>query len=343
MSGPNLARFVAERRAGWEALELLLGKLEQGRLGLAELDELDRLYRRASTDLARARSSFPGADVAGFLNQLTARAYAAIYRRKARPLRALARFFGSEVPLAFHSLRRHVAVAALLLAAGTATGAVATLADERVAELFAPAGLVEGVREGKIWTDDILSVAPPSVVSAKILTNNVGVTFTAFFVGLLFCLPTGLVLFFNGFLVGSLGALCARHGILDRFVDFVLSHGILELTIICVAGGAGFGLGMALIDPGDLPRSEALRKRAREGMRLVIGCAPALLLLGFVEGYVSPGTLFPTWLKAGIGIGLEALFLAYLFRFGRAAIAEERIATAPTARTGLTLPPRIAS
>ena len=329
---PNLSRFVEDRRGAWDELAALLARLESGSLTLAELDRLDRLYREAAGDLAFAQHAFPGSDAAGFLNQLTARAYAAIYRQRPRPLKRLGAFFGAEVPDAFRALRPYAAAAALLLAAGAATGAVATLVDERVAEALAPPELVQGVREGRMWTDDILTVAPASVVSTKILTNNVGVTFTVFLLGLCFALPAGLVLFFNGFLVGALGALCARYGLLVKFLDFVLSHGLLELTLICLAGGAGLALGMALVDPGDRPRGEAVRERARQGVRLVLGTAPAMVLLGFVEGYVSPGDLFPTWAKALVGVSLEAVTLAYLFGVARSSARSGGAGTGGTAR-----------
>ena len=88
-----------------------------------------------------------------------------------------------------------------------------------------------------------------------------------------------------------------------------------------VADDASLGLHpdrlQALIDPGELPRGQALSLRGREAVKLVLGCAPFLALIGVVEGYVSPGSLFPTWVKAGLGLSLGALFWGYLLRAGR--------------------------
>ena len=52
-------------------------------------------------------------------------------------------------------------------------------------------------------------------------------------------------------------------------------------------------------------------------MKLVLGCAPFLAGIGVVEGFISPGDLFPTWMKAGLGLTLGGLFWFYLLRAGR--------------------------
>lgn len=326
MSADELSRFVQARRDAWKQLDTLLGRAREGRASLDELHALDRAYRRTVADLARARARFPGTEVERQLDALVSRAYASIYRPARGTGARLRQFFARDVPLAFVALQRFVLVAALLVLAGAATGAVAVAADETIVEALAPPALVSGVRQGKMWTDDLLTLAPPSVVSTKILTNNVAVTLFAFGLGLALGLPTALVLFFNGFLVGAMGALCARYGLLGRFLDFILSHGLLELTLVCVAGGAGLALGAGLLDPGDRPRGEVLRERLRQGTSLVLGSAPAMVLLGFVEGYVSPGQLFPTPVKMLIGVSLLALYLGWLRTFA---------ARATTGATGL--------
>ena len=56
----NVGAFVRARRAGWDRLEALAARAESGRLPLAEVRELDRLYRRAAGDLAFARGAFAG-------------------------------------------------------------------------------------------------------------------------------------------------------------------------------------------------------------------------------------------------------------------------------------------
>jgi uncharacterized membrane protein SpoIIM required for sporulation len=127
-------------------------------------------------------------------------------------------------------------------------------------------------------------------------------------------------------MLGATSALCFREGLGVALLDFVSAHGPVELSIITIAGGAGLIVGHTLIDPGELPRAQALALRGREAVKLVLGCAPFLAAIGVVEGFVSPGSLFPTWAKASLGLTLGALFWVYLLRAGR----DERDATAGT-------------
>jgi uncharacterized membrane protein SpoIIM required for sporulation len=86
----------------------------------------------------------------------------------------------------------------------------------------------------------------------------------------------------------------------------------VELSIIAISGAAGLLLAQALLAPGERPRSEVLKEKSRDAVRLVLGCAPFLVAIGVVEGFLSPGTFFPWWVKAPLGLGLGAGFWRYL-------------------------------
>jgi uncharacterized membrane protein SpoIIM required for sporulation len=67
-----------------------------------------------------------------------------------------------------------------------------------------------------------------------------------------------------------------------------VSHGVIELTCICIAGGAGMHLGSAWLMPGRRTVRDALIERGREAVLLVAGTLPLLVLAGLIEGFVSP-------------------------------------------------------
>ncbi|MFP2934432.1 stage II sporulation protein M, partial [Pyxidicoccus sp. 3LG] len=200
---------------------------------------------------------------------------------------------------------------------GLLLGAAVVLWEPRGAELLVPESVRQYVAQGRMWTDDILSVAPPNSVASGIATNNLTVTIATFALGMLFGLGTLYMMVNNGVHIGAIAALCTREGMGLGLLDFIAAHGPVELSIIVIAGAAGLMVGQALIDPGELPRGQALALRGREAVKLVLGCAPFLALIGVVEGYVSPGSLFPTWVKAGLGLSLGTLFWVYLLRAGR--------------------------
>ena len=97
----------------------------------------------------------------------------------------------------------------------------------------------------------------------------------------------------------------------------MLPHGLLELTAVFIAGGAGLRLGWTLIDPGDRTRGAALAEEGRRAFVIVMGLVVVFAVAGTIEGFVT-GRPWPTWLRVGIGASVEAAFLAYLVRRGRA-------------------------
>ena len=110
---------------------------------------------------------------------------------------------------------------------------------------------------------------------------------------------------------------CAQNGLGPSILTFMAAHGPVELSIICITGGAGLMVGHALIDPGERTRADALRLRAGRAVRMVLGCAPFLAAIGVVEGFVSPGDLFSPLLKVVLGLSLFVGFWAYLMRTAR--------------------------
>ncbi len=310
-----LGEFVARRQPQWDALGALLKKLAGGRMTLEELDRLDRLYRQASADLAQAQSFYAGTDVHRFLNQLCAQAYGEIYRSRADRPAAIRAFFARDFPQAVREELRYVAVAAGLMGLGLVLGATTVAIVPQGVALFVPEQIQSVVNQGKLWTDFDGS---SSALAVDILTNNLSVTFKAFAFGITAGIGTVLTLILNGLSIGALVAFTFQHGLGWRLLEFIAAHGWVELSVISLTGAAGLMIGHALIDPGERPRGEAMRERAGKAVRIVLGCAPFLALIGVVEGFISPGTLFPAAAKVAIGAGLGLGFWGYLLRAGRA-------------------------
>ena len=311
-----LPTFVARRRPDWDALQALLTRQRTGALRLEELRTLDVLYRRAAADLAHAQTFHAGTDVHRFLNQLCGQAYATIYQPPRERLAALSVFFRHELPRTLRANGAFVAASAGLFLLGVLLGAAVVALEPRGAELLVPEHLRDFISRKEMWTDGILTVAPPNAVASGIATNNLTVIIFTFASGMLLGLGTVFSLLNNGVHLGSVAALCVHEGMGGKLFDFIAAHGPVELSIIVIAGGAGLMLGQALIDPGELPRGQALVVRGREAVKLVLGCAPFLALIAVVEGFVSPGDFFPSWLKGLLGLTLGALFWLYLLRAG---------------------------
>jgi len=312
-----LPAFVKRRRPEWAQLEALLGRQRAGQLALAEIASLDRLYRRASADLAHAQAFFPATDVHRHLNQLCADAYRAIYRRRGDRLHAALDFYRRGFPRAVRDNLPFVGVAAALLALGVVLGVTTVLIEPGGADLLVSDTLAHVIRRRELWTDTALEGHTPFEMAAMIFTNNVRVMIAAFALGVTGGVGTVVVMLANGVTNGAVVAMCSQYGLAGGLLEFMAAHGPVELSVICIAGGAGLIIGHAMIVPQERPRGEVLRERASVAVQLVLGCAPFLVGIGFVEGFVSPGALFPWWAKLVLGLSLGFAFWSYLLKTGR--------------------------
>jgi len=297
-------------------LESIIQSLEQGQvrgLTAADLLDLGRLYREATADLARLQSvrsrDLPPGDMEVYLNQLVARGYGQVYRTSPPRLRSFWRYLRFTLPATFRETAPWTLFALLTFFLGFLYGLGASLLDSAFVPLVVPPHLLEKVEQGQVWFDSILAVRP--LASSMIMTNNISVSFLAFAFGMTFGLGTLYLMVFNGLMLGTLAGLCHSHNLDIPFWSFVLPHGVIELTAIFMAGGAGFLLATALIAPGDLPRKQALIGRARQAGRLVLGCVPLLVVAGIVEGFFSPA-LIGAGVKFAVAGILLALVLWYL-------------------------------
>jgi len=314
----SIQNFIKSRESRWKRLEMLIRTMEhRGKKGQMAWNplELARLYREASSDLARLqgfreKSSEPG-DLEIYLNHLVGRAYGRIYRTPPPSWTALWTFLRSTFPETFIKTAPWTLTALGIFLLGGLYGFVVTLIDDAFIPLVVPPHLIQQVEEGKVWFDSILAVRP--LASSMIMTNNISVCFLSFALGMTFGFGTVYIMAFNGLMLGAIAGLCHIHGLNVPFWSFVLPHGVIELTAIFISGGAGLLLGTALLAPGDLPRKGALMQRGRQAGLLALGCVPLLILAGIIEGFFSPAHV-PAALKFILAGVLLLLLFTYLLR-----------------------------
>ena len=184
---------------------------------------------------------------------------------------------------------------------------------------FAP----EALREAYINNDfeAYYSSAPAAEFSTQVLINNIQVSFLAFVSGIAWSVPTIGILAFNGANVGQAAGLFHDAGEAGRFWGLILPHGLLEISAIVVAGGAGMKMGWALVAPGDRTRSQALAEEAGRAASIVIGLMVVFIIAGLIEGFVTPAPL-ETWVRISIGVTAFTAFAAYVLALGPAASAQ---------------------
>lgn len=313
----NQDQFVARRQAQWQELAQILGHMQkQGarKMPLEMVEQLGRLYRQAASDLAYSRTYYPGSSTSQYLNQLVSQAHHLIYAEKPQRLRAVLQFFRDEIPRAIRANAGPMWLAFGLMLLGGLVGFFAILYDPNLADALVPDQIRRIVPKegGADW-----AVADRPLIGTQIMINNIRVGIFAFGLGITLGLGTALVLFQNGLMVGALSAIFFQAGLSYDFWSLILPHGALELMAIFLCGAAGLVLGWAVVNPGDLPRRDAIAQSARTAVKLVLGSLPFFVIAALIEGFVTPMTSLPAAGKYLVGAVTGLLGLLYWLRAGR--------------------------
>jgi len=273
-------------------------------------------YRRAARELGVVRGRQADDE---YLEATYADLHDVIHRPAHRVPLMLWSLLRDQVPASVHAMRMHLLGVTLLFVISAVTGFWLIYRFPDLIAMFASPQLIATVERGELWTEGLLNVTPSAVMSVSILMNNIVVALFAFCSGIVFGLGTFYLIGLNGISLGAIFAFTGQHDLAGRLFDFVIAHGCVELSCICIAGAAGSYLGEALIRPGALTRSEAFRAAAGEGIRVLVVVTLLLFICGFIEGYVSPDPEVPRWARVTIGVGYW-LFMISLLRgyvFGR--------------------------
>ena len=314
-----MSRFINERKTNWQRLEdllSLLGTSSVRGLSRSEVREFGELYRRAATDLAIARAETRDPQLVNYLNSLVIRAHGKIYRADTHGANIVWRFFTKEFPQAFRKNSNYMWIAFAVFMTFFAFGFITTWIDTDFTNFVGLAGVPEAAQENHKWW---LSLNEANQIGAGfILSNNILVSFRAFAMGVLFGIGALYDIAFFGAHVGSALAACYKINppFGNSLATFMVGHGVIEISTVLFCGGAGAMIGYALVNPGDLTRIQALKKKGMEAARIVIGSACLLVVAGIIEGFLSPSEL-PAWIKIGTGISTGIAMYSYLYLVGR--------------------------
>ena len=311
-------RFIRERKTAWKRLEDLLRLVDRTslkRLKREEVRELGRIYRRTASDLAIARAESRDPRLVNYLNSLVIRAHGRIYRADAQGGRRLREFFSKTFPQTFRRTWRYTLIAFLVFWALALAGFVGSWRDAEFSEFAGISPAFRYVINARIhWWERLSEYS--QIGASGIMVNNIWVMFQAFAMGAFFGIGTLYAMAFNGAMIGAVLALTYRAGFGFDLVSFMIGHGVIELSCIFLAGGAGLLIGSALLVPGDLSRGDALKTRGLEAIRLIAGCVPLLVIAGIIEGFISPAPISPN-IKFAVGITTGIALYAYLLLAGR--------------------------
>ena len=302
MDNRSLGHWLQGRFENWQRLEELL-KRQRGRRDERSDEALEFIngYRSLSRDVSLARHVLGGSRITVYLESLLGQAHDTIYRRHI-PLRLqLLKLLRDEIPAVVRELAWPILISLVIFVVSALIGWWLVDTYPELVSLFASEEMIRNVQEGTLWTDDLLNVTPSSLLSISILTNNIMVTFFAFVLGIFYGLGTLYIMGLNGLMLGGIFAFTNQYSMADRLFEFVVAHGMVELSVIVLAGAAGMKLGEALIRPGQQSRVASFQQAVSKAGKLIALGVPLLIGAGFIEGYISPNHNFDLGMRLVVG------------------------------------------
>lgn len=299
----DMRTWIVARAGAWRSM--VQSAAEMRRRQQATVEEAlgaVEAYRGLARDLATSRRLAPASRTTAGLEFLYAQLHALISRRPRGGASALLALLRVDIPEATHELRSRIAGMALLMAASAVAGWWIITTFPALITLFAGEEMIEHVEQGHLWTEGIINITPSSILSVHILANNIVVSVLAFCAGIFLGLGTFYLVALNGLMLGGIFAFVHQHGLATDLFRFIIAHGPVEMSVICVAGATGTALGESIVRPVSGTRRDSFQACAHRVAPLLLLCAVLLVGCGFIEGFVSPDPEFPMISRITIGL-----------------------------------------
>jgi uncharacterized membrane protein SpoIIM required for sporulation len=313
VEGADIRQWLIARAGAWRTMVQHVALLRSQRH--ATVDEAlgaVEAYRGLARDLATARRVAPNSRMTVGLESLYRQLHVLINRRPRGGVGAVRALLAFDIPSAARELRARIAGMAILMGVSALAGWWLVTSFPTLIAIFASDAMIEHVEQGHLWTEGIVNIMPSSILSISILANNIVVSILAFCAGIFLGLGTLYLIAMNGLMLGAAFAFVHQHGLARALFEFIIAHGPVELSVICVAGATGVALGESIIRPTLSSRRDSFQACAHRVAPVLLLCAVLLVGCGFIEGFVSPDPRFPTASRVTIGIGYWLIMWALM-------------------------------
>ena len=318
--------FRKERESSWRNLESLVERAHDdglASLSTGDLREFPLLYRSALSSLSVARAVALDRALVEYLDNLALRSFLALYSRPLRLSAGIREFLLKDLPKAVRAIIGPVAIVTFALVLGIISGFLLVNGDEGWYPVLVPPAMAQG-RGPNSTREELLKVlstrvAPGSALLAManyLFSNNTMVSLLIFGSGAAGGIPTLLLTFGNGLVLGAFMGLHAHRGLLGQFLGWVSIHGVTELGAIVLFGAAGLKLGEIVLFPGRLTRADALALHGPTAGTVAVGGVMMLMVAALLEG-VGRQTVIDTNLRLAVALGSLIFWAAYFGLAGR--------------------------
>lgn len=288
-------------------------------------DEMAAQFTELVNDLGYSKTYYPHSKVTIYLNGLASRIYLGIYKNKKEESSRIVRFWKTELPLVVRKHHREVLLALVVFLLFAIMGAFSAAHDETFVRGILGDGYVE-MTEDNIAKGDPFGVYKDEdqlMMFVRIAVNNIRVSFLTFVAGCLASVGTVWFLMTNGVMVGAFQYYFFAKGLGWASVLVIWIHGTLEISSIIMAGAAGIIVGNSWLFPGTHKRLHSFRNGAKDGLKVLIGIVPILVLAALLEGFVTRYSNMPKPISISI-LAVSFLFVVWYFGFYPVQVARKQ-------------------
>ena len=312
----NVDEQLGIDRAMWDRLAALLGKAHgrSDRLTDAEIVDLGAAYRSCVAELARLRTVSLDATELSDLEALCSNARWLVYGAPRRPISA--RYFLTTTYWRLLGYRPRSLIAAIVyfVAPVALVAWWVTLNPDEAARVSPDTA--ERFSDVSGMLDPSMSFTESLNFAVQLFTNNIGVTMYVFAGAAIAGIGALLIGLTNSINLGLVIGFSSNAGLSVDLWRFLIPHGPIELSCVMVAICVGMRMGKAIFIPGARTRTRAFADEARDGMLIVLGTMPWVVLAGLMQGFVRPSPLgiIP---RTIIGLGVAGVFWGLLITRGK--------------------------
>lgn len=325
----DVEQFIRTRRADWDEFEAMVARLESGGRKSLDIEDAQRfhyLYERVAADLTKLSTYAVEPQTKQYLESLVARGFGEMHGTVSRRLPFSQAFLSllSAFPIAVRRHFRMLVWVLVIFGAGGIFGAGALALDPSSKSVLMPFSHLQGdpsdrvaeeeERKGENMNDG------KSTFSTQLMTHNTQVAIFTLALGMTFGVGTGILLFYNGAILGAVMMDYVLAGETIFLTGWLLPHGSVEIPAILLAGQGGFLLGSTLLSAKNrMSLGERLRLIRSDLVILVAGIALMLVWAGIIESFFSQyhEPVLPYSVKIAFGFIQLAGVFAYFMYMGR--------------------------
>lgn len=272
--------FIKKGQEHWEAI---------AHDSSASADQTASHFTRLINDLGYAKTFYPTSKITVYLNSLASKIYLNIYQNRRDSTNRLVSFFKYDVPLTIYKHRRMMGFALSIFVIFFSIGFFSSTQDSGFIREVLGDSYVDmterNIEQGNPF--HVYASTTPFLMWIYIMLNNIAVSFIYFFKGLFLGIPCITALAKESIRIGAFEYMFYAKGLGQQAVVTILLHGLLELTAIIIACGAGAVMGTSFLFPKTFSRMQAFQQGVKDGVKIVVALVPVFVVAAFIEGYIT--------------------------------------------------------